>query len=63
MAGFTQAQLDAIEKAYASGVLVVEYEGQRTTYRSLNEMERIMSKIRLALSGGAAERVSVASFR
>ena len=50
MAEFTQAQLDAIRKAYANGALVVQYDGNRVEYRSLADMERIIAKIEKALN-------------
>jgi len=46
---FSQAQLDAIESAIASGSLSVSYEGKQNTFRSLNDMLRIRSIIQRAL--------------
>lgn len=43
---YTQAQLDAINDAYARGVLeAVLPDGSKVRYRSLEEMERIMGTI------------------
>lgn len=66
MAGWTQAQLDAIRRAYASGVTRVTYEGKTTEYRSLKEMREIMQTIEadLAKASGAPKPVAhFASFR
>lgn len=38
---FTQAQLDALDKAIAEGVLTVRYADKQVTYRSLEEMMRL----------------------
>lgn len=56
MAIFTQAQHDLLVKAIAEGVLTVQYEDRRTTYRSLDEMLRLLSLMErdLGLSSGAA---------
>lgn len=41
MAGYSQAQLDALDEAIASGALTVKYADKEVTYRSLNDMLRI----------------------
>lgn len=46
---FTQAQLDSIEEAIASGSLTVRYADKMRTYRSLDELFRIRDVIRSAL--------------
>lgn len=46
---FSQAQLDAIEDAIASGSMSVSYEGKSVTYRSLDDMLRVRAIIRSAL--------------
>lgn len=66
MAGFTQAQLDAIKRAYASGVTEVSYDGKTTKYRSLIEMRQIIATIEadLAAQGGKKQPIAgFASFR
>ena len=42
---WTQAQLDALDAALASGVLTVEYAGKRTTYRNFAEMRDLRAMI------------------
>lgn len=66
MAGFTQAQLDAIKAAFATGVTRVTYDGKTTEYRSLAEMERIITRIEASLASDAgkpAPLVGYARFR
>lgn len=41
---FTQAELDALKAAYASGTLSVEYEGRRVQYGSAADL---LSRIRV----------------
>lgn len=60
---FTQNQLAALEAAYVSGTLTVSYEGKSVTYRSLAELERVLSTVRAALDpASAAPRSSFAAF-
>lgn len=60
---WTQAQLDAIRKAYASGVTRVAYDGKMTEYRSLAEMRTIISEIETDLADQAGlKRRPVAGF-
>jgi hypothetical protein len=53
---WTQAHLDAIKDAYASGVTTVWFEGRTTTYRSLNEMERVIAAIEKELNPATRRR-------
>lgn len=59
---WTQAQLEAIRQAYASGVTRVTYEGKSTEYRSLAEMREIISGIEGELASQAGRRRPVAGF-
>lgn len=43
MADYTSAQRTTLLNAIAAGVLTVHYENGTTTYRSLAEMERILT--------------------
>lgn len=56
---FTQAHLDALEKAIAEGVLEVSYDSKVVRYRSLDEMLRIRDLIRkeLGITTGTARRL------
>jgi len=47
---YTQAQLDALDAAIASGALSVRYADQQVTYRSLQEMQAIRDKMAAALN-------------
>jgi hypothetical protein len=51
---YTQGDLDAIKSAYATGALSVEYNGRRTTYRSLDDMRTIIADIERELAGTSA---------
>lgn len=62
MAGFTEAQLEAIRLAYASGVTRVSYDGKTTEYRSLAEMRQIIATIEADLAARAGRQRPVAGF-
>ena len=40
---YTQAQIDTLKKAIASGVLIVRHGDEQVTYRSLAEMRRVLA--------------------
>jgi len=46
---YSQAQLDAIERAISAGVKRVTYDGHSVEYQSVAEMRRIRDDIRRAL--------------
>lgn len=46
---WTTADLEALEKAIASGALSVQYADRRVQYRSLDEMLKIRDLMRKAL--------------
>jgi len=46
---WTQAQLDTLEAAIASGTKRVEYQNRSVTYHSLAEMMKLRDKMREAL--------------
>jgi hypothetical protein len=48
---FTQAQITALEKAIASGALRVKYADRDVQYRSLEEMERLLGKMKAEVGG------------
>ncbi|MBF0187088.1 MAG: hypothetical protein HQL50_04095 [Magnetococcales bacterium] len=62
---WTQTELDALKKAYASGVLRVSYEGKSVQY---DDADVLLRRIRVieqeiaASSGQTAPRRSFASF-
>lgn len=62
MAGYTQAQLDAIKLAYASGVTRVSYDGKTTEYRSLSEMRQIITTIEADLAAQTGRPRPIAGF-
>jgi hypothetical protein len=71
MAGFTVTQLEAIEKAIASGTLKVRYDGKEIQYqdmaslmnaRNLIRDELIASGLLASSSGNARGRSTVAEY-
>ena len=56
LSAYTQAQLDALCEAYASGVTKVTYEGKTVEYRSLADLSRAIATITAALEGVAPRR-------
>jgi|TARA_B110000495_G_scaffold168304_1_gene155173 hypothetical protein len=55
---YTQTQLDALDTALAEGVLTIEYDGRRVTYRSLAEMQSIRGRIYRSLQVDAGTRTT-----
>ena len=51
MATYTQAQVDALRRAYARGVTRVSYDGKSVEYRSLDEMKRVIAEMDGEVSG------------
>ena len=64
---YTEAELTALKRAYASGVLKVEYDGRRTEYDNgaalLARIRVIEAEIAAAASGGGRRVAGYASFR
>ncbi|HJQ60824.1 MAG TPA: hypothetical protein VJ890_28225 [Vineibacter sp.] len=52
---WTQTDADRLRKAIAQGVLTVEHDGKRTTYRSLAEMRETLAMIEGSLSDTAGK--------
>lgn len=57
MADYTDEQLAAIRRAFASGVTRVRHGDSETSYRSLEEMERILKTVEADRSGAPKRRV------
>jgi hypothetical protein len=55
----TQAELDALKRAYAQGALEVEHEGRKVRYASGSDLERRIRQIEGELT--AVSRGSVAA--
>lgn len=53
MADFTQAHLDALTAAIASGELTVRYGDTAVTYRSLDELLRVRDMMKADLQSSA----------
>lgn len=48
---YSQADIDALEMAIASGAKKVKFSDRETEYRDLNEMKQILNDIKAAVSG------------
>lgn len=58
----TQADLDALEDAINSGALMVRFADRQVQYRSLDDMMRILARMRAEVTGTApTRRVKIAS--
>ena len=55
---FTQAQLDALEAAIATGALRVTYQDKSVQYHSLEDMLLLREAMRRELGLATADRVS-----
>lgn len=64
---FTSTELDALKRAYATGVVEVEYDGKKTRYDSgaaiLARIRVIEAEISAAATGQARPVAGYASFR
>ena len=60
MANYTQAQVDALRAAIASGVLTVRHGDVSTTYRSLTEMQAVLKTMEEDVAGKTVRRSRVA---
>ncbi len=52
MATWTQAELDALERAIASGVVTVKFEDREVTYRSMTDLLKAREVIARSLGQG-----------
>jgi len=59
---YTQEDLNQLNKAIKSGRLTVEYDGQKVTYRSLDELIRARNLIKSELAETYRRGASIASF-
>lgn len=60
---YTQSQLEALERAYASGTTRVTYGDKTVEYRDLLEIQRIISEVRSELAGTRRRRRWVTTTR
>ena len=58
MAAYTAAQRDALKNAIAQGVLNVTYNGTRTEWRSLKEMNQLLAQMEAELAEAAGTNVT-----
>jgi len=48
---WTQTDIDTIKKAMASGVLTTKHGETLMTFRSINEMERVLARMEAEVNG------------
>ena len=48
---WTEEERDALREAIATGALVVKYEDQTVTYRSLSEMRALLREMEESITG------------
>lgn len=60
----TKSDIDALERALASGELTVEYGGRRVTYRSIAELKAALdyAQAALAQTSPTSNQYSLAAF-
>lgn len=59
----TQADIDALELAIASGAKKVKFSDRETEYRDLSEMKEILNGMKAALSGAKRRPYLASSYR
>ncbi len=57
-----QTMLDALERALYEGVLEVQYNDKRVKYRSFNEMNKIIDKLKIELGQNSKTSKCFAKF-
>ena len=62
MSALTQTDIDKLEKAIASGALVVRFKDHSVTYKSQTEMERALKMAKRSLAGGNRVTRTVATY-
>ncbi|MBB4212694.1 gpW protein [Rhodothalassium salexigens DSM 2132] len=58
MAAWTEAELDALQRAYASGTLRVSYDGKTVEYGSAEDLLRRIRTIERQLAGATARPIA-----
>jgi len=62
VSGHTQAELDALRAALASGVTRVSYDGKQVEYRSVSELVRAITIVEGALGAAPVSRQHYPTF-
>lgn len=60
---FTQAQLDALDAAIASGTLTIRHGEKTITYQSFDDLLKAREMIARSLAGARVPRFQLADFR
>lgn len=58
----TETEIAALERAYASGALTVEYDGKRVTYRSQSELLAAIARLKEEVRGTRRPRAGLVSW-
>jgi roadblock/LC7 domain-containing protein len=53
---YSQAQLEALEAALASGTLRVTFEGRSLEYRSVDELKKAIAEVKAAMAAADPSR-------
>lgn len=59
---YTQAHLDALREAYASGATEITYEGKTIKYRSLKELEQAIARVANSMAADVRSRQHYPTF-
>lgn len=59
---YTQAHLDDLRAAYASGATEVSYEGKTIKYRSLKELSQAIAQVEASITGTTPRRQHYPTF-
>lgn len=62
---YTQTDIENLEKAIAQGALTVEIDGERVTYRSVDQLQQALSHVKasIATSSASLNRQTFATHR
>lgn len=60
---YSQAQIDALRAAIASGATRVSYDGKSVEYRSLAEMIAILERMEIEANGDRRRRRTLGAFK
>ena len=59
---WTQGELDALKRAYASGTLRVSYDGKTVEYAAAVDLLSRIRTIEREIAGGSSEKLAVAGY-
>jgi len=62
VAQFTQAQLDALDKAISTGARSISYDGKTTVFRDIDEMLSLRARMSESLAGTVGTGAGLTEF-